>query len=81
MSKSSDNSAPLVSVIIPAFNAERFLAATIESVLNQTCQSYEILIVDDGSTDKSPRIALDLASKYPDKIKVLRHEKGANRYL
>jgi len=46
----------LVSVVIPMYNAERFVAQTIESVLHQTYDAWELVIVDDGSTDGSPRV-------------------------
>ena len=56
------NSAELqVSIIMPAYNAERFIAATIESVLRQTCPHWELIIVDDGSEDSTANIALRYA--------------------
>lgn len=71
------HSLPLVSVIIPLFNAEKYISSTIESVINQTYTEIEVLIIDDGSTDKS----LEIAKKYSniDNIKVYsQSNKGAS---
>ena len=54
---------PLVSVIIPAYNAERFIAKTLTSVLAQTYKNIEVLVVDDGSQDKTAKIVQLFAEK------------------
>ena len=48
---------PLISVVIPAYNAEQFLDETLESVLSQTYENWECIIVNDGSTDNTESIA------------------------
>lgn len=58
-------SKPLVSIIIPVFNTERYLAKCIESVLEQTYKEYEIFLIDDGSTDASGELCDSFAEKYP----------------
>ncbi|BAY31960.1 family 2 glycosyl transferase [Nostoc carneum NIES-2107] len=55
----SDN--PLVSVIIPAYNAERFIGKTLKSVLAQTYINIEVLVVDDGSVDRTAEIVASFA--------------------
>ena len=47
---------PLISVVIPAYNHEQFVGPAIESVLNQTCSDLELIVVDDGSTDKTGEV-------------------------
>jgi glycosyltransferase involved in cell wall biosynthesis len=67
---------PLVSVCIPAYNIEKYFEATIECVLNQSYKSIEIIIVDDGSTDKTGQIA---GSYINDNIRLLHQKnKGAS---
>jgi glycosyltransferase involved in cell wall biosynthesis len=55
--------APLVSVVIPAYNAAAFLRAAIESVLAQTFRSFELIVVDDGSTDETAAIARSFGAR------------------
>lgn len=59
-----------LSIVIPAWNAEQTLTRTVESILAQTFQSWELIIVNDGSTDKTENICLDLAAKH-DRIKLI----------
>src|SRR5687767_8270641 len=68
-----------VSIIIPFFNREEFLAESIESVLTQTYQNWELLLINDGSTDKSLEIAENFVEKYPGRIFIHAHENGRNR--
>ena len=56
----------LVSVLIPIYNSERFLEECLNSVISQTYQNIEIIVVDDGSTDSSS----DILKRYSDKVNV-----------
>lgn len=53
----------LISVIVPVYNTEKYLVQCIESILNQTLKEIEVILVDDGSTDKSGRICNEYAQK------------------
>jgi len=69
---------PRVSVVLIFFNEARFLREAIESVLAQTADCWELLLVDDGSHDGSSEIALSYAERYPSRIRYLIHPGGAN---
>lgn len=56
---------PLVSVIIPAHNEERAIRSTVLSVLDSKYPNYEVIVVDDGSEDKTPTILQEMANEYP----------------
>jgi glycosyltransferase involved in cell wall biosynthesis len=72
-------STPVVSVITAFLNEERFLAEAIESVINQEFTSWELILIDDGSSDKSTDIALKYANDHKGKILYLEHEGHANK--
>ena len=55
---------PLVSVIVPCYNHEKYVEQTIESIVNQTYTNIEFIIIDDGSKDDSPNIIKRLSEKY-----------------
>ncbi|MBB1328177.1 glycosyltransferase family 2 protein [Pseudoalteromonas sp. SR43-7] len=68
--------APLVSVIMPAYNAELYISESIESVMNQTYTNWELLITDDRSTDNTHHIVRDYVIK-DERIKLfINHENG-----
>ncbi|MDD5455665.1 MAG: glycosyltransferase [Candidatus Margulisbacteria bacterium] len=59
---------PLISIILPIFNREQFLKETIESILIQSFQDFELLIINDGSIDRSVNIVDFFKQSYPQKI-------------
>jgi hypothetical protein len=70
---------PRVAVVMPFLNAERFIDESIQSVLAQNLGDWELLLVDDGSTDRSAAIAGTYAARFPQRIRILRHPGHANR--
>lgn len=70
----------LVSFLVPVYNVEKYLAACIESILCQTGADFEIILLDDGSTDNSGEICDRYAEKYPEIIRVI-HKKNEGLLL
>lgn len=54
---------PKVSIIVPVYNTEKYLAQCLDSIINQSLKDIEILCVDDGSTDSSPEILKEYSKK------------------
>jgi glycosyltransferase involved in cell wall biosynthesis len=73
------NTNSIVSVIIIFLNAGKFIQEAIESVISQTHENWELLLIDDGSTDDSTAIAREFADRYPDRMLYLEHENHQNR--
>ena len=69
---------PLVSVIVPAFNAADYLGAALESLRAQTVRDLEIIVIDDGSSDDTAAVARRFASEDP-RIRVISHAKPSGR--
>ena len=67
---SNDMKEPIVSVIIPVYNGERYVESCIQNIISQTYKNLEIIVVDDGSIDRSAALAM----KYP--VNLIRHEKN-----
>jgi glycosyltransferase involved in cell wall biosynthesis len=65
MNINTENKMPTVTVVIPAYNAIRYLSETMETVLNQTYQDFEVLVINDGSTDETPNWVNKLSEKEP----------------
>jgi glycosyltransferase involved in cell wall biosynthesis len=70
---------PVVSAIMIFYNGKGFFGEAIDSVLAQTYPSWELLLVDDGSTDGASEIARDYAARHPERIRYLEHAGHRNR--
>ncbi len=66
----------IVSVITPVYNVEKFIGATIESVMNQGYENLELILVDDCSTDRSSEIIKEYQKRYPN---IIYHKLGKNQ--
>lgn len=65
---------PKLSIIVPVYNVEQYLKRCLDSILNSTFQDFELIIINDGSTDKSEKIILEFINDYKDKIIYLPQE-------
>ena len=70
-----DGKIPMISVIVPVYNAEKYLRRCVESIQRQTYPNIEILLVDDGSEDESGRLCDRLAGEDP-RIRVIHKKNG-----
>lgn len=61
----------MISVMMPAYNAEKYIAAALDSILEQCYPHIQIVVADDASTDSTPSIIRNYAERYPDKIKAI----------
>ena len=67
---------PKVSIIVPVYNVENYINKCLESLVKQTLQDIEIIVVNDGSTDNSEKIINSYIDKYPEKIKYVKKQNG-----
>ena len=69
---------PKVSVIVPVYNAEKYLRKCLDSLLHQTLQELEIVVINDGSVDNSPEILREYVEEYPDRF-LYREQKNSGQ--
>lgn len=69
---------PLISIVVPVFNRERYIDEAVQSILQQTYPDWELILVDDGSSDGSARACAEYVARYGPKIRFLTHKSGAN---
>lgn len=69
---------PKISVIVPIYNVEKYLKECLDSVVNQNLKEVEIILVDDGSTDKSKEIISEYESKFPNIVRIELRNKGVS---
>ena len=67
---------PKVSVIVPFYNVERYIEKCVETLVDQTLKDIEIILVNDGSKDRSIEIVNQFLERYPEKLVYLEKENG-----
>ena len=65
---------PLVTIIVPNFNHADYLTQRLESIFSQTYDNFEVILLDDQSTDNSLTILSDFAARYPEKVRTIFNE-------
>src|SRR5574344_1567100 len=65
-----------ISVIVPVYNTSKYLKKCLDSILSQKGQNFEIILINDGSTDNSEQIIKDYQNKFPDIIKLYTKKNG-----
>jgi glycosyltransferase involved in cell wall biosynthesis len=68
--------APLITVCVPTYNHELYIAESLESILSQNINDIQIIVADDGSRDRTPSIVLAYKEKYPDIFDLIMHPKN-----
>lgn len=74
------NQHPFFSIVIPIYNCENYLDECLHSIMNQTDQDFELLLIDDESNEATLSILSEWEHKYPDKIRVI-HQKNSGVYI
>jgi len=67
---------PVISIIMPCYNTEKYIKRTMDSIFGQSYKDYEIIMVDDGSTDSTPALLDAYAKDHPDIVRVFHKENG-----
>ena len=77
MSKLNNNVTPAVSAIIPLYNAEKYIEQCLESILNQTFQDFEVIVVDDCSTDSSVKVVEKFAPRFKGRLRLVKRDRNS----
>ena len=77
--KTNNDGAPLLSIIVPVYNTQEYLQQCISSLVEQTYQNIEIILVDDGSTDESGTICDEYTQK-DSRVQVIHQENNGTKY-
>lgn len=67
---------PAISIIVPSFNVERYVEQCLKSILNQTFGDYEVLVIDDGSTDRTVEIVESCVDRFDGRLRLIRMKKN-----